>query len=302
MPITRGGFANLLTTKFQDVVFDVGKELPLEYIHVMKVTRMEINPTISLQVAGLQALYTKPEGTQFRNDQPVLGGTLSTVATPYGMIVEITKEMYRDGLYDVIQQIWKEMGRSARYVQDINAWSMFNNAFSNSFPGYDGVSLCNTNHPLLEPMPGTAVQANRGSPDVGLSITGVQNARFRFETRKNQRGLPSFMTPRRILIDPQNIYIAREVLGSSAKPYTADNEGNAVVADDIGWQVSHYFTSSTQWFMMASVRESDMEFMWRDKPEENSFDDPFTGNSAFTLYERFAYRFRTWQFSDGSTG
>ena len=302
MPITRGGYANLLTTKFQDVVFDVGKQLPLEYIHVIKVTKMEINPTQSLQVAGLGVMQSKPEGTQFTNDQPVMGGTLSTAALPYGMIVEITREMYRDGLYDVIQQIWREMGRSARYRQDVSAWSMFNNAFSNSFPGYDAVSLVNTNHPLLQAAPGTPIQANRGTPDVGFSITGVQNARFRFESRKNQRGLPSFLTPRRVIIDPQNIYIAREVLGSSAKPYTADNEGNAVVADDLGWQVSHYFSSATQWFMASSIADSDMEFMWRDKPEENSFDDPFTGNAAYTLYQRFAYRFRTWQWIDGSTG
>ena len=116
MPITRGGFANLLTTKFQDVVFDVGKELPLEYIHVMKVTKMEINPTLSLQMAGLPPLFAKPEGTQFKNSQPTQGGNLSTVATPFGMIVEITREMFRDGLYDIIQEIWREMGRSARWV------------------------------------------------------------------------------------------------------------------------------------------------------------------------------------------
>ena len=49
--------------------------------------------------------------------------------------------------------------------------------------------------------------------------------------------------PKHLRIPPELEYIAIELLGSSAKPYTSDNEINALVAANLTYDVEHYFTS-----------------------------------------------------------
>ncbi len=94
----------------------------------------------------------------------------------------------------------------------------------------------------------------------------------------------------------------REVLGSSGKPYTADNEMNALIEEDLSWMVSHYLTNQTSIFLVAAKSVHDLNFLWRDEPIFDSFDDPWTKNAIFTMYQRFAFGFGSWRGVDGSFG
>lgn len=266
---------------------------------VFNVEDMEWNPVKDQQISGLGTMPGKPEGAQFALDEPLLGNQKAYTAVPYGMAVEITYEMWRDELYGVMREMIVEMKHASNLRQEVDAWSVFNNAFNTAFPGFtSGESLASTAHVGLDGV----TRSNRPSPDIGLSITGVQSMITRFETMTNERNLPRLLAPNRVLIGPQNKFTAREIFGSARKPFTADNEINALVEEDLTWMVVHYFTSATQWFAIAPQGVHDLQFMWRDRPVFDSFDDPWTKNAVFTSYQRHVAGYGAWRGCDGSTG
>jgi hypothetical protein len=298
MPIGRGQFASLLKPDLWRVYVETGREKPLEYPQFFNVDDMPWNPVDDRQISGLGTLQSMNEGDQFTLDDPILGGTVQYEAEIFGLAAEITFPMWKDDQYGVMREIIAELARSSRNKQEVEAWSVLNNAFDNSFPGFDGLSLCNTAHTLLDTSAGTV--ANRPSPDVGLSTLAIQNALIRFENMVDERNLPRLLTPTMALVSPTNKFLAREVLGSAGKPFTMDNEQNALLHDDLSWMVVHYFTNATQWILAAAQGVHDLQFLWRDRPIFDVFDDPWTKNAVATVWQRHTKGFGAWRGIDGS--
>ena len=298
-PIVRGAISELLAPDLHKVYVDTGKERPLEYPLFFNVSDMEWNPITDQQVSGLGTLPSKSEGEQFSMDELVIGGTKAYTAAPFGMAVEITWEAWRDELYGVLAEMVKEMARAARNRQEVDAWSVLNNAFSTSYAGFTSAeALCATAHTGLDGVS----RANRPSPDISFSQTGIQNAITRFENMTNERNLPQLMAPSMLVIAPENKFVAREILGSPSKAYTTDNEINALVEEDLTWMVTHYLTTTTYWFLCAAKGTHDLNFMWRDHEIFDMFDDPWTKNAIATVYQRHTKGYGSWRGIDGSTG
>lgn len=299
MPVSRGSISSLLAPDLRNVYFETGKERPKEYPLIANIDSMEWNPISDYQVSGLGTMPEKPEGTQFTFDEIITGGTKTYTATPYGMAVEITWEAWRDELYGVMQEMVRCMARAGRNREEVSFWSILNNAFSTSFVGFtSGESLCSTAHTGLD----GGSRANRPSVDIGFSITGIQNAITRFEDMEDERGLPRLMAPTMAVISSANKFVAREIFGSTNKPYTASNEINALIEEDLSFMVCHYLTTSTYWYLVASKGQHDLNFFWRDQPIFDMFDDPFTKNAIATSYQRHTQGYGSWRGVDGSTG
>lgn len=299
MSIGRGGFAALLAPDLRRVYMETGKDRPREYPLVFNVEEMPWNPVTDLQTSGLGTMPEKTEGDQFTLDEPILGGTKEYGATPFGLGFEVTWEMWRDDLYGVMRELAAELKRAGINREEVNAWSMLNSAFDTAVVGFTaGEALCSAAHVGLDGVS----RANRPSPDVGFSVTGLQNAVRRFEEMTNERAMPRLMAPTNIVVAPFNKWSAREILGSGGRPYSGNNEINALIEEDLSWMVSHYLTTNTFWFVMAAKSIHDLSFQWRDHPIFDSFDDPRTKNAVFTAYQRHAHGFGSWRGVDGSTG
>ena len=298
-PTTRGSISELLGPDYRQVYIETGKERPKEYPLVANVQDMPYNPISDFQVSGLASMPEKPEGSQFSFDEILMGGTKTYTATPYGLAVEITWEAWRDELYGVMQEMVRCLARAGRNREEVAFWSIFNNAFSTSYVGFTASeSLCSIAHNGLD----GESRANRPSPDIGYSITGIQNAVTRFENMTDDRDMPRLMSPVMSVITPTNKFIAREIWGSGGKPYTADNEINALVDEDMSYMVCHYLTTATYWFLLAAKGQHDLNWFWRDRPIFDMFDDPLTKNAIATAYQRHTQGFGTWRGVDGSTG
>lgn len=298
MPVSRSAISPFLAPDLRRAYVEVGKERPLEYPAAVNVDEMEWNPVKDQQVSGLGTMPAKPEGSQFVQDQPILGGTVQYTAVPYGLAFEATWEAWRDELFGTLREFARELARASRNRQEVDAWSVYNNATSASFVGFDGVALLSTAHPGLDGVS----RANRPSPDIGFSFTAIQNSILRFEAMTDERNLPRLMAPVMAIIAPANKFVAREILGSGGKPFSADNELNSLLEDDLRWMVSHYLTTSTNWFLVAAKGVHDLNFLWRDHPMFDNFDDPWTKNAVFTSYQRHVVGFGAWRGVDGSTG
>lgn len=299
MAVTTGGISALLAPDLRKVYVETGKERPLEYPLFFNVEDMEWNPVTDQQVASLGTMPSKPQGTQFTLDEPVIGGTKTYTAAPFGLAVEVTWEAWRDELYGIMREMVAALARASRNRQEVDAWAILNNAFSTSFAGFtSSESLCSLSHTGLD----GATRANRPNPEIGFSVTGLQDAILRFEDMTDERGLPRLMAPTMAVITSANKFAAREILGSGGKPYTAQNEINALIDEDLSYLVCHYITTSTYWFLSASKGVHDLNFLWRDHPLFDMFDDPMTKNGIATVYQRHTRGFGTWRGIDGSTG
>jgi len=299
MAQTRGAFGNLVSPQFRQVIMETGRARTLEYPFWVNVDTMDWNSVTDLQAAGLGSMPSKPEGTQFVLDEMKLGGTKEYLAGPFGAAVEITWEMWRDDLYGPMRELFRELVLSSAERQEIDAHFPLNNAFNTSVVGFtSGESLCDTAHVGLDGVS----RANRPAVDIAFGITGVQNALIRFENLTNERGRRETLQPVMAVVSPTNKFVARELLGSGGKPFSANNEINALIEEDLSWMVSHYLDTATNWFLLAAKGVHDINFLWRDQPIADSFDDPWTKNAIFTMYQRHTKGHGKWRGIDGSTG
>ena len=296
MPAVTSAFADLLSTKFQTFLVNVGKEVPRLWPQWIASEEMDTNPYISEKISGMPAQLVKPEGQQFTSGQPTIGGSFQVTATPYGQIFSITWELYRDDKYGVMGQMWGSMARNTRTRQEVQAFGPFNNATVTNV-GYDALPLLSTAHTDTD---GTT-QANRPNPDVTLSQTAIQAGQVNFDLLNDENSLPINYSATRLLLHPSNRYLAREILGSGGKAQTANNDQNALWGDSLMWGVSRFITKTQDWFLMADMNNVDIQFMWRDHPRARAFDDPFIEAMDNTNYQRFAIRVGDWRGVYGSS-
>lgn len=275
-------FSELLDVSIYQIYLDTRKERPTEYTTIFNVRDLAYQNQKDQEFAGLGTMPSKPEGQQFVLDQPIAGGTKTYTAQPYGLAMEATFEMWDDDRFGVIGEMARELARSSRNRIEVRAATILNNAFDTNFAGFDSTSLVSTSHTDA----GGNTWSNRPAVDTTLSLTGIQEGVKNFETMTNARGLPMLMSPSMLVIDPNDRYLARELLGSSGKPFTADNELNSLLDDDMKIFIYHYLTTNTFWFMMAGKGTHDLNFYWRNRPMFDSFDDPRTKNAVFTVYQR----------------
>ena len=296
-PTNRGSIAALLAPDLHKVFFETGKERPLEHPYWINVGEMPYNPMTDQAVAGLGTMPSKNEGASFSLDELMIGGTKTYTASAWGMACEITWEAYRDELYGALQEMVRGMQKAARYRQEVQAHLLLNNAFT-SGTGFDSTYLCSTSHTKID----GSTWGNRPSVDIGLSLAGIQAMSTAFENLTDERGLPRLMAASMLIIHHSKKFIAREIFGSGGKPYTAQNEINAILDEDLKYFCSHYLTSTTAWFGHVPKSDHDVNMYWRDYPIFDCFDDPRTKNAVATAYQRFATGFGSAYGWWGTTG
>lgn len=300
-PIRRDSVSSLLAPDLFRVVVETGKERPLEFPFWVNVIDMPWNPVTDRQVSGFATVPTKPEGSQFPFDDPIIGGTKAYTAVPYGLAAEVTFEAWDDELYGYLRDLMRELKRASNNRLETDGHNILNEAFvTTNETGFDGASLISTAHTALD---GRTSIANRPAVDVGFGLTAVQNGIVNFHNTVDERNIPRLFAPTMAILSPENLFTVRELLGSSGKPFTTDNQINALIQEDLSWMISHYITSSTSWFLFAAKGEHDLNFMMRNRPIFDAFDDPRTKNAVFTVYQRHdPSTFGSYQGTFGSTG
>jgi hypothetical protein len=299
MPMTRTSFAPLLRPDVYRWIIETGRERPPEFPQFLNVIDMPANPVTDRQITGLGVLQPMPEGEEFPTDQAILGGAKDYEAVPWGLMCEFTYPMWKDDQYGIMYEEAGELARSSRYKAESDAWRPLNSAFDTTVVGFTaGESLCSTSHLGLD----GAVRANRPNPDTGFSVLAVQGSVIRFENMTNERGQPRLIAPVLGLVAPENKFVAREVLGSAGVPYSANNEQNSLLEDELRWMVVHYFTLAKQWFLACAQGIHDINFMFRDRPIFDVFDHPLSKNVMATVYQRHIPGYGTWRGIDGSNG
>jgi len=200
----------------------------------------------------------------------------------------ITEEAIEDNLYDSLSKRYtKALARAMAYTKQVKAAAIINNGFNASYVGGDGVSLFSTAHPLVSG--GTNSNTFSTSPD--LNETSLEAATIQIAAWTDERGLLIAAKPRKLVIPPNNMFVAKRLLDTELRVGTSDNDINALKSMGTigeGFKVNHFLTDTHGWYILTDVPNGLK--MFERTPLQNSMDGDFdTGNVRYKSRERYSF-------------
>ena len=221
--------------------------------------------------------------------------TYTHVEFSRGFTVE--RKLVDDDQYNIISKMPANLAIGAYRKREIDAASVFNNAFSSSYTGADSVSLCNDSHPL-SPVNSTVVD-NAGS--TALSYSAVLATRQLMRAYVDDRNQLIPINPNMLIVPPELEDTAIDIVKTVGEPSTADNSVNAVREHGIDYVVWDYLTDSNNWFMVDSGLMK--QFLnWFDRvPLEFAMNptSEYDLEAKYRGYMRYSYGWSDWRWVYG---
>jgi hypothetical protein len=255
---------------------------------------------------GFGSAPVKGEGAGVQYDEAQEGYTARYTMETIALAFAITEEAMEDNLYDTFSKIRsKALARAMANTKQVKAADVFNNAFSTSYNGGDGVPLISASHPTV----GDGVQTNSiGSTD--LSEAALETATIAVGKIKDDRGILIGAGTKSLHIPTDLIYTANQILNSAGTTTAggsaayAQNNINAVrnmSAVPDGSYVNLRFTDTNAWFLKTDVPNGSKMFtrVGLSTKMEPDFD---TGNMRYKARERYAFGWSDWRQWRGAAG
>ena len=210
------------------------------------------------------------------------------------MAFAITEEAMEDNLYDKLStRLTKALARSMAAAKQTKGASVYNRAFNASYTGGDGVTLCNTAHPLQD----GSTLSNRFTTAAELSETSLEDALIQIAGLTDDRGIPVALQAKSMHIPRQLVFVAERLMASPYRVGTADNDVNAVVSKGMvpeGYFTNHRFTNAKHWFLRTDVPNGMKHF--NRTPVSTAMEGDFeTGNVRYKSRERYSFGWSDWR-------
>ena len=240
------------------------------------------------KLSGFSAAPVKSEGAAIAYDNAQEAFTARYTHETIALGFSITEEAVEDNLYDSLSSRYtKALARAMAYTKQVKAASILNNGFSGSYTGGDGVSLFSTAHPLVS----GGTNSNRPSVASYLNETSLEAAVIQIAAWTDERGLLIAAKPRKLIVPPALMFVAKRLLDTDLRVATADNDINALKAMGSipeGYAVNHFLTDNNAWFLKTDVPNGLKHFV--RTPLQNSMDGDFdTGNVRYKSRERYSF-------------
>ena len=240
------------------------------------------------KLSGFSAAPVKNEGQAIAYDNAQEAWTARYNHETIALGFSITEEAVEDNLYDSLSSRYtKALARAMAYTKQVKAASILNNGFSSAYVGGDGVSLFNTAHPLVS----GGTNSNTFTTQADLNETSLEAAVIQIAGWTDERGLLIAAKPRKLVVPPSLMFVAKRLLDTELRVGTTDNDINALKAMGSipeGYKVNHFLTDSNGWFLITDVPNGLKHFV--RTPLQNSMDGDFdTGNVRYKARERYSF-------------
>jgi hypothetical protein len=240
------------------------------------------------KLSGFNAAPVKNEGQAIAYDNAQEAWTARYNHETIALGFSITEEAIEDNLYDSLSKRYtKALARAMAYTKQVKAASILNNGFNLQYAGGDGVPLFNTAHPLISG--GTNSNTFSTSPD--LNETSLEAATIQIAGWTDERGLLIAAKPRKLVVPPNNMFVAKRLLDTELRVGTSDNDINALKSMGTiseGFKVNHFLTDTHAWYLLTDVPNGLK--MFERTPLQNSMDGDFdTGNVRYKSRERYSF-------------
>lgn len=240
-----------------------------------------------VKLSGFSAAPVKTEGQAIVYDNAQEAWTARYNHETIALGFSITEEAMEDNLYDSLSRRYtKALARAMAYTKQVKAATILNNAFT-SGTGGDGVYLCSTAHPLVS----GGTNSNTFSTQADLNETSLEAAVIQIAGWTDERGLLIAAKPKKLIIPPSLMFVAKRLLDTELRVGTSDNDINAIKAMGSipqGYKVNHWLTDTDAWFLMTDVPNGLKHFT--RTALSNSMDGDFdTGNVRYKARERYSF-------------
>ena len=305
MTITRSQAISLLEPKLSNIWHEAYPQRPVEYTAFVNVRSTKKKTVTDYKLSDFGPLRLKGEGENIIYDDPLFGSEKEYTPVRFGLGYKVTQEMIDHELYGQVDKFERALITSAVNLQETKAALVLNNGFGTtndtgfSAAGFDALALFSTAHTRLD---GGATLRNRPSTDVDLGVTGLQNAIVDFHTQNlDDRGRPQLIRPKLLIINPADMFTARELLQSEFKPGTANNEINALREEGLSFLVSHFIGGDAdQWFLLGD--QHDLNFIWDVRPRGGMEEDFDSEVIKRKVIEGFFVSHGEWRGAWGTSG
>lgn len=250
---------------------------------------------------GLGEAQQKAEGASVSFDNGSEGWVARYQHHTYALAFAVTEEAVEDNLYaDLIQIYGAELARALQHAKEVRGASVLNNAFSSSYPGGDGVSLCNASHPLYSGNTLSNVLTTASDP----SEEAFEDALIQVDGFVTDRDRPIVVKPKKVIVARQQAFVMERLMKSDGRVGTGNNDINALKNGNFipsGYRVNNYLQDPDAWFIMLDCPQGLQHFKRRGikKGMETEFG---TGNMMYKVSERYAFGWTNPRAIIGSAG
>lgn len=155
----------------------------------------------------------------------------------------VTEEMEDDDQYELVANMARAFARAFRFTKEVNMANVLNNGFTTELAA-DGSAIFAA-HTLWN----GGTLTNGVSTDFGVSA--AQTMYNYFATLTDDRGLRVSLKPSIIVANPAMRWVISEVMKSQLKPYTTDNELNALKEESLDPIYWAEISDTDAWFAFA---------------------------------------------------
>ena len=240
------------------------------------------------KLSGFSAAPVKNEGQAIQYDNGQEAWTTRYNHETIALGFSITEEAIEDNLYDSLSgRYTKALARGMSYTKQVKAAAVVNNGFNSAYVGGDGVSLFNSAHPLVN----GGTNSNTPTTQVDLNETSLEAAVIQIAGWTDERGLLIAARPKKMIIPPTLMFVAKRLLDTELRVATNNNDINAIKqmgAIPEGYTVNHFLTDPNAWFLTTDVPNGMKHF--ERTPLSQSMDGDFdTGNVRYKARERYSF-------------
>jgi hypothetical protein len=266
-----------------------------EHKEIYEVETSERSFEEETKLSGFGTAPVKNEGSAIAYDTAQEAWTARYSHETIALGFSITEEAIEDNLYDSLSARYtKALARAMAYTKQVKAASILNNGFNGSYLGGDGTTLFGNNssstrvgHPLIS----GSVNYNSPTTGVDLNETALEAAVIQIAAWTDERGLLIAAKPRKLIIPPAYMFVAKRLLDTELRVSTTDNDINAIKqmgAIPEGYTVNHFLTDTNAWFLTTDIPNGLKHFV--RAPLAQSMDGDFdTGNVRYKARERYSF-------------
>lgn len=286
----------------EHLVEDEFQSFQPRYEMIFNVKDMRSSIAQSSQVSSLQPAGAVGEAEQIPLQRVHQGFDKTYTAIKYGIMMASSQELIDDLEFDVLASNPRKLTRAFMSTVEITAADVLNTAFSATGP--DGKVLCATDHPLLAPGAGSA--SNKLAADADLSMTSLKAMITLLRSTVDTAGNKVMIQPKKLIVHPDNEFLAVELLKSVMLVDSSNNNVNAI--NSVGSQykiepvIWDYLSDSDAFFLAADKLDHMLCFYWRKRPELGTDYDFKTEVALTKLVGRFAVGYSDWRGIVGTPG
>jgi len=261
---------------------------------------------------GFGTAPVKGEGAAVQYDDAQEGYTARYTAETVALAFAVTEEAMEDNLYDTFAKLRaRGLARAMANTKQVKAADVFNNGFSTSYLGGDGVALFSASHPTV----GDGNQSNTlGATD--LSEASLETALITISKTQDDRGILIGAQAESLHVPSDLAFTADQILNSQmttvigVNPTTAANGAtnqnaiNSVRNQGLvpgGFFVNRRFTDTNAWYIKTDCPNGTKMFV--RAPLSTKMEPDFdTGNLRYKARERYSFGWSDWRGFYGASG